>query len=128
MKTYPLSPHLSNAASPWSQDKRDESAAIMGEIAQRLIEWSEIDGRHRVSSWLMRVSTLASDPDSVDAVWLYLRLSTGDLSQLTASFSELGEARHRSKQAQAQEHGRALKAIARHFPELAEAIKGLAKR
>lgn len=127
MKTLPLSPHLSTDASPWSQSARSESVAILGEISERLLEWAEHDGRHRVSSWLMRVSTLASDPDSVDAVWLYLRLSTGDLSQLTASFSELGEARHRSKQAQAQEHTRALKAIARHFPELAEAIKGMSK-
>ena len=128
MKTLPLSPHLATTASPWSQSPRSESIAILGEVSERLIEWAEHEGRHRVSSWLMRVSTLASDPESVDAVWLYLRLSTGDLSQLTASFSELGEARHRTKQAQAQEHSRALKVIARHFPELREAIDGLSKR
>ncbi len=128
MKTLPLSPHLSLESSPYSSAPRSLSGQLLGEIAERLLEWSEDVGRQRVHAWMLRVSTMASDPESVDAVWLYLRLMTGDLGQLTASFAELGAERHRSKQAQAQEHERALRVIARHFPECAEAIKALANR
>jgi hypothetical protein len=70
---------------------------------------------------------MGGDPESTEALWLYLRLSTGDLSQVTTSFSELGKKRRRSKQAEQQETERALKVITRHFPELAGAINELKK-
>jgi hypothetical protein len=60
-------------------------------------------------------------------MWLYLRLSTGDLGQITTSFTELGRKRNRTKQAEQQETERALAVIARHFPELAGAINDLKK-
>ena len=70
---------------------------------------------------------MAGDPESTEAVWLYLRLSTGDLAELTTSFSELGKKRNRTKQAEQQETERAMLVVARHFPELKEALLQLKK-
>lgn len=120
MKTIPLSPHLT--APPAWDDRRSPGALLVGEIAERLIEWSEAEGRERAARWLMRVATLVSDQESTDAWLLYLRLSTGDLGQITTSFRVLGEARHRTKQGEQQEQERSLRVIARHFPELRVAI------
>ena len=75
--------------------------------------------------WLSRLGTIAGDPESSEALWLYLRLSTGDLGQLTKTFTELGGKHNRTKQAEAQETERALRVIQRHFPEVADAIEQL---
>lgn len=123
MKTVPLSPHLT--APPAWDDRRSPGALLVGEIAERLLEWSEAEGRERAARWLMRVATLASDHKSTDAWLLYLRLSTGDLGQITTSFAALGQARHRTKQAEQQEQERALRVIQRHFPELRTAIDAM---
>lgn len=119
MKTIPLTPNMDFAQPELT---RSAEAVLVGEICERFVEWSEDCGRRRVHSWLSRVATLACDPESTEAVWLFLRLSTGDLSELTASFSELGADHHRSKQAQQQETERAMRVILRHFPELAKQI------
>ena len=81
--------------------------------------------RREVHSWLCRLATIGGDADSSEALWLYLRISSGDLSQLTASFSELGAVRHRTKQAEQQEMERAVAVIQRHFPERAAALQSL---
>jgi hypothetical protein len=73
-----------------------------------------------VKLWIMSLATIASDDESTEAVWLYLRISTGDLGELTASYSELGKKRNRTKQAQQQETERAMRVIARHKPQLAK--------
>lgn len=125
MKTQPLSISISESA--YSGHERSERAAIVGEICERLIEWRDMDGRERVHSWLSRLSTLGGDHDSKDALWLYLRLATGDLSQLTMSFSELGLKHHDTKQAEQQEHEKAVAVIARHFPELAKELQFLTR-
>jgi len=108
----PLQPNLTT--NPWAQLERPKRAELVGEIAERLIEWREL-GR------------MGADPESTEAIWLYLRLSTGDLGQLTRSFTELGKKHNRTKQAEQQETERALGVIARHFPELAGAINDLKK-
>lgn len=116
---------LSEDLAEGTQTPRSQESVLMSEIAERLIEWSECRSRKRAHHWLSRIATLANDEDSVDALWIYLRLATGDLSQLTASYSEIGEARHRTKQAEQQEHARALRVVSRHFPELRSAIDEL---
>ena len=105
--------------------QRSEEAVLMGEIAERLCEWAELRGRDRPARWLMRVSALAADRDSLLAWQTYMRLASGDRHQLTASFSEMGAARAASKQAEQQEQERALLVIKRHFPELGAAIDEL---
>lgn len=125
MNFVPLQPNLTT--NPWAEMERPKRAELGGEIAARLVEWSEMDGRRRVHRWLTQLATMGGDPESTEALWLYLRLSTGDLSQLTTSFRELGKKRRRSKQAEQQETERALKVITRHFPELAGAINDLKK-
>lgn len=128
MKTCQLSPNL--AAREVVPAERSEEALIIGEICERITELAEMSSstRARTAKWLMRVAALFADRESTDAGWLYLRLSTGDLSQLTSSFSEMGGARHRTKQAEQQEQERALKVIARHFPELQSAIVELLQK
>lgn len=73
----------------------------------------------------MSLGAIASDPDSNEALWLYVRISTGDLGQLTASYSELGRQRNRTKQAQQQETERAMRVIAKHKPQLAKHMSEL---
>ena len=125
MKTQPLSPAISEGA--YCTPERSERAGIVGEICERLQEWSELDSRSRVHSWLCRLATLGGDAESTEALWMYLRISTGDLSQVSASFSELGATHHRSKQAEQQETERALRVIQRHFPELAHELQELTR-
>lgn len=122
MKTVPLTPNMDFAQPELT---RSDEAVIVGEICERLIEWSDDKGRRRVYSWLSRVATLAGDPESTEALWLFLRIHTGDLSEITASFSELGAIHHRSKQAQQQETERAMRVIIRHFPEVAKQLESL---
>lgn len=119
MKTVPLSPNL---VAPPSAVERSEEAVLVGEIAERLLEWREVSGQHKPARWLMRLATLASDRESTDAWLLYLRLSTGDVGQITKSFSEQGAERARTKQAEQQEQERCLRVIGRHYPELRSAI------
>jgi hypothetical protein len=121
----PLTPNLTT--NPWAEFERPERAKVVGEICERLIEWSELEGRRKVHRWINQVGVMGCDPESTEAMWLYLRLSTGDVGQITTSFTELGRKRNRTKQAEQQETERALAVIARHFPELAGAINDLKK-
>ena len=123
MNFVPLTPNL--ATHPWQELERPKRAELVGEIAERLIEWSELEGRPRVHRWISQVARMGGDPESTEAMWLYLRLSTGDLGELTSSFTELGKKRSRTKQAEQQETERAMAVIARHFPELEKALNDL---
>lgn len=125
MKLVPLNVNIAESA--YGEVQRSKRAELMGEICERLIEWAELENRETVHRWLTRIATLGGDPESQDAIWLYLRIGTGDLSQLTASFTELGSQRKKTKQAQQQEDERARLVIARHFPELHRALADLAK-
>ena len=125
MNFVPLQPNLTT--NPWAEMERPKRAELVGEISERLVEWSEVEGRRRVHRWITQVARMGGDPESTEAMWLYLRLSTGDLGQITTSFTELGRKRNRTKQAEQQETERALAVIARHFSELAGAINDLKK-
>jgi len=121
----PLQPNLTT--NPWAEMERPKRAELVGEIAERLVEWSELEGRRRVHQWITHVARMGRDPESTEAMWLYLRLTTGDLGQITSSFAELSRKRNGTQQAEQQETERALAVIARHFPELAGAINDLKK-
>lgn len=95
------------------------------EICERLIELSDNKTRAHVVRWIHRMSDIARDDESTEALWLYLRLSTGDLSQLMASLSQRGLERSRSKQAEHIEQRKALRVLGRHFPEIAAQIEAL---
>lgn len=123
MNFVPLTPNLTTH--PWQELKRSKRAELVGEIAERLIEWSELDGRKKVHRWMLQVGRMGTDEESTEAMWLYLRLSTGDLGELTRSFTELGKKRTRTKQAEQQETERAMTVIARHLPEVEKAVLDL---
>jgi hypothetical protein len=107
--------------------ERTDEAALLGEIAQRLIEAAEIGGEARIQKWILRMACLFST-ECPRSAWVYLRLCTGDLSAVTASHATIGAALHRSKQGEHKEHKQALRVIARHFPELAVAIAELERK
>jgi len=125
VKLVPLNANIAESA--YGEVQRSKRAELMGEICERLIEWAELESRETVHRWITRIATLSGDPESREAVWLYLRIGTGDLSQLTASFSELGAQHTMTKQAQQQEDERARRVIGRHFPEVHRALADLAK-
>jgi hypothetical protein len=107
---------------------RSQAAAITGEILERLLELAEVSGESTVQRWIMRLATLFGNPDCPRAAWVYIRLGTGNLSELTASHETHGAAVHRSKQGEHKEHVKALRVIKLHFPELAHAISELENR
>jgi len=123
VKTIPLYAGISQGIE--TSPERTPRSALVAEIAERLCEWRDMDGPRKVHSWLSRLATIGGDPESSEALWLYLRISTGDMSQLSASFTELGAQHHRTKQAEQQETERALRVIQRHFPEVARELKQL---
>lgn len=107
--------------------ERSDAASIIGEIAVRLVELSFVMGEAKSQRWLLKLGTLFGS-ECPRAGWVYLRLCTGDLSEITASHAEHGALIHRSKQGEHKEHREALRVIARHFPELAEAITELERK
>ena len=104
--------------------ERNESAKIFGEICVRYLELAKESGELKTQKLHLRISALFG-PDCPRAAWVFFRLCTGDLSEITASHSEHGSIISRSKQAEHKEHQKALEVIALHFPELADAIKDL---
>ena len=104
--------------------QRTEQAAIVGEIAARLIQWRSLHlSESPPTKWLLRISLLAQD--SPDALWLYLSIQSGDLSALTNTYQEQATALHLSRQDIHQRHTRALEAMTAHFPELKHTITEL---
>lgn len=99
---------------------RDQEAAIVGEIAVRLLEISEVAGPTRATGLIQKLSALSLV--SSEGFWATVRLLTGDLTELTASYAELGKENGRSKQAELQARQRALAAMGQHFPALAAAV------
>jgi hypothetical protein len=100
-------------------------AAIAGEIASRFVEWAEVRSRPEVEKYVRRMAGLLNDPSGPAGFWIYTRLVTGDLTAITMSYSEIGDAGSRSKQAVQQELERALATIHNHYPELQKAITEL---
>lgn len=113
-----------NMAAPERVHERSEAAAITGEVAERLLELAEILGEAKAQRWVLRVAGLFGT-DCPRSAWVYLRLATGDLSEITASHEQHAALLARTKQGEHKEHKKALLTIARHFPELARAIQEL---
>lgn len=100
--------------------ERSEEAAIAGEIARRFIELREASSAHRATMLISKMHALSQVHP--EALWLVMSLLTGDLSEVTRSYADMGKEHCRSKQGEEQSRARALEAINRHFPQLAKAV------
>lgn len=100
--------------------ERSEEAAIAGEIARRFIDLKEASSAHRASMLISKLHALGQVHP--EALWLVMSLLTGDLSEITRSYADMGKERAKTKQAVEQERSRAMIAIDRHFPHLAQAV------
>jgi predicted component of type VI protein secretion system len=100
--------------------ERSEEAAIAGEIARRFIELREASSAHRATMLISKMHALSQVHP--EALWLVMSLLTGDLTEITRSYADMGKAHAKSKQAVEQERSRALEGIQRHFPGLAKAV------
>ncbi len=120
MHTVPLNAQL--RVDPKTLERAEESA-IAGEIARHLLEFAETTSRTRCTTLIQKLGTLAAiDPP---ALFFTLRLLSGDLSEITRSYSELGKETGRKKQAVQQELERSLAKIRLYFPELEQALVSL---
>lgn len=100
--------------------ERSEEAAIAGEIARRFIEMREATSGVRAIRMINRLHTLSQI--HTEAVWIVLHLLTGDMSEITKSYAEMGREHGKTKQGVEQDRSRALEAIERHWPELAQVV------
>ena len=99
----------------------DTAAKIIAEVANRLIEWGELESRTRVTHWLGTLMALhKQDPH---AMWLYLNWQTGDTARIAASFEERGRESALPRQAVQQSTARAFDAIRAIMPDLAQAMR-----
>ena len=117
MRTVPIH---HNTPTPAIAPRSPEVAALCAEVAARLVEWSTLESEHRVEVFMSRLVTLKRD--YAPAFWIVLRIMSGDLNEVTRSYSNIGKDKGRSKQAVQQEFERSITAIRIHFPELAESI------
>lgn len=109
-----------NHQAPSPELERSGEAAIWSEIAARLLELRQISSAHRASLMLSKLHALSVIHP--EALWLVVALLTGDLSEITKSYTEMGKEHARTKQAEEQARSRAIEGIQRHFPHLATAI------
>lgn len=100
--------------------ERSEEAAIVAEMATRFIELKEATSAHRAATLISKLHALSiCHPE---ALWLVMSLLTGDLSEITRSYRDIGKDAGKSKQAVQQSIERSISAINTHFPKLAIAI------
>ena len=100
--------------------ERSEEGAIVGELARRFMDLKEATSAHRAASLIAKLHALSVVHP--EALWLVMSLLTGDLSEITKSYSDMGKEHARTKQAEEQARSRAIEAINRHFPKLALAV------
>lgn len=100
--------------------ERSEEAAIAGEIARRFIELKEASSAHRATMLISKMHALSQVHP--EALWLVMSLLTGDMSEITRSYADMGKEHAKTKQAVEQERSRAMIGIQRHFPHLAKAV------
>ena len=117
MRTVPIH---HNTPTPAKPPRSPEVVGLSAEICARLVEWSTLESEHRVELFLSRLVTLKRDYPQ--ALWIVLHIMSGDVSEITRSYSSIGKDKGRSKQAVQQEFERSLAAIRIHFPEVADAI------
>ncbi len=118
MDRLPLSPNLSRKETVLD---RSEDAVLLSEAAARFMELMTKEGSEtKAFGWIARMYAIGTlDPEAFRMV---MALSTGDLSQITYTYSQLGKTRHRSKQAQQQATERVIRVLNSHFPQLAKVI------
>ncbi len=118
MERLPLSPNLSQRR---VVTERSQHTVLYSEICSRLLEDMEAgEDETRAFAFIAKLYAIGTiDPEAFRMV---IALTTGDLSQITYTYSQLGKARHRSKQAQQQCTERVIRALKLHFPHLANVI------
>ena len=118
MRSIPLHSNLPDKLA--AIDQRTEASAIQAELAVRILELRKSMGDRHVSQTLekWRIIWTLYPP----AFWVLMHLMTGDLSEITASYTDLGKLDAKTKQAVQQEWECVLKAIAPHYPLLSDAI------
>jgi len=100
--------------------ERSEEAAIVGELARHFLDLKEATSAHRAATLISKLHALSlCHPE---AIWLVLSLLTGDLTEITKSYADMGKEHARTKQGEEQARARAIEAIRRHFPKLAIAV------
>lgn len=117
MQTVPLSPKLSDVPHPI---ERGEEAAIAGEIARHLLDYREATSASRCASFLQKLVAIHTVEPA--ALWVVLRLLSGDMGEITRSYADIGKENGRAKQAVQQELERVLVALQAHYPQAAAAI------
>ena len=121
MKTTELTPNIPDRP---HERERSEAATIAGEWAERSIEMAEIMGKEKAGLLIVRIGQIWIDDPR--AMWLVLSLMTGNLGEVTRSYTDQAkDGDRRSKQAVQQELEVLLAKIERRFPELAKAIASL---
>lgn len=117
MRLVPLEAKHSYVA---PETERSEEAAIVGEIARHLLELREHVSAKRSAGLIGKLHAIHKAEN--DALWFVLRLLTGDLSEITRSYTDIGKENHRSKQAVQQSLERAIIALELHWPEVAKTV------
>jgi hypothetical protein len=120
MRTTELRPNMADNS---KEMERGELAAITGEIAVRLIEMAEVSNPQKVMQWVQKLSAVSKADHK--AFWMLIRIWSGDMSELTMSYSQQGAKETRSKQACQQEMERILRVLDETYPGAAESIKEL---
>jgi hypothetical protein len=121
MRTTELTPNIPDKP---THQERTPGAAIVGEMAERMIEAGDVLGREKAGLLIVRIGQIWIDDPR--AMWLVLSLLTGNLSEITRSYTQQGKTGdRRSKQAVQQELEVLLASIQKRFPELAKAIADL---
>jgi hypothetical protein len=121
VKTTELTPNIPDR--PRSVD-RSKAGLLAGEWAELTIELYDEMGPVKAGLFLSRIAELWRIDHR--AMWIVLRLMTGNLSEITRSYSEKANSNDRkSKQSVQQEMEVVLSKVERRFPELANAIASL---
>lgn len=118
MRSVPLSDNLADKSHQGGA--RSEEAAIHGEIAERILELKKLVGPMRTVGLFQKMMSIWQVEPA--AFWVVTRLLTGDLSEITMSYTAQGKELGRSKQAVQQEMERVIIAIRPHYPLLADTI------
>ena len=100
--------------------ERTEETAIQSEIAARLLELQDRYSGYRATAFLTKLVCVwqAYPP----ALWVVLRIMSGDLSEVTRSYSDQGKTHGKTKQAEQQEMERIMSVIQSHYPLVSSEI------
>lgn len=99
---------------------RDEEAAILAEVCERIVELRELVGPTRAAGFFSKMAAIWSVEPA--AFWTVTKLMTGNLDELSRSYTTAGRADAMSKQAMQQQAERSVAVIRRHYPLLAQAL------